>query len=84
MTQTEIAMRRRLATFRVEAGMRVPVLSQGQGQGATELGFREGIDFVAYDQVPLGPGDLIWNGKRWADRRTIDGEVLATDGRNKK
>lgn len=58
------------------------VLSAGAGRFARERGLIEGRDFVSYDQVPLGPGDLIAQGDRWVDRRTTDGEILATDGRN--
>lgn len=42
----------------------------------------EGRDFICYEQVPTGPGDLINRGGRWVDRRTTDGEILAADGRN--
>lgn len=42
----------------------------------------EDVDYICYDQVPLGPFDLIYRDGRWLDRRTTDGNVLATDGRN--
>lgn len=58
------------------------LLSAGQGREAAARGLREGIDFIAYEQVPLGPGDLVPCGDRWVDRRTTDGEVLAADGSN--
>lgn len=57
-------------------------LSAGEGRLARERGLVEGVDFVSYEQVPLGPRDLICVGDRWVDRRTTDGEVLAADGRN--
>jgi hypothetical protein len=59
-----------------------PVLCAEQGRVAESWGLISGQDFISYEQVPLGPGDLIWNGDRWIDRRTTDGEVLAVDGRN--
>lgn len=60
------------------------VLTAGQGRMATVDGFCEGVDFISYEMVPLGPRDLIFNSatQRWVDRRTTDGEVLAVDGRN--
>jgi hypothetical protein len=61
------------------------VLCAGQGRIAAARGLREGIDFVSYEQVPLGPGDLVYSGSEkrgWIDRRATDGEVLAEDGRN--
>lgn len=60
--------------------MSVIVLSAGQGREAALRG--DGTEFVCYEQVPLGRGDLVWRGDRWVDRRTTDGHVLATDGRN--
>lgn len=62
--------------------MKIPVLTAGQGYIAELNGLRPGIDFVAYEQVPLRPGDLVYRGARWVDRRTTNGEVLAADGRN--
>jgi hypothetical protein len=62
--------------------MKIPVLSAGQGYIAELNGSRPGIDFIAYEQVPLGPRDLVCRGDRWVDRRTADGEILAADGRN--
>ena len=58
------------------------VLAAEQGRVAEADGFRAGIDFIAYEQAPLGPGDLVYLGGRWIDRRTTDGEILAVDGRN--
>jgi len=51
---------------------------------AAKRGYREGVDFISYEMVPLGPRDLIFSyePQRWVDRRTTDGEVLAVDGRN--
>lgn len=63
--------------------VRMMILCAGQGRVAAARGLREGIDFIAYEQVPLRPGDLINRGGRFVDRRTTDGEVLAVDGRNK-
>lgn len=62
----------------------MPILCAEQGRVAERNGYRPGIDFIAYEQVPLGRGDLICEGGRWVDRRTTDGEVLAVDGRNRR
>lgn len=58
------------------------VLCAGQGAVAAARGLREGIDFTCYEQVPLGPGDLVSRAGRWVDRRTVDGSMLAADGGN--
>jgi hypothetical protein len=60
------------------------VLAAEQGRVARRSGFVEGVDFIAYEQVPLGPYDLVYDqgSGRWIDRRTTDGEILAVDGRN--
>lgn len=60
------------------------VLTAGQRTMATSRpDLVEGVDFICYEQVPLGPRDLINDGNgRWIDRRTTDGNVLAVDGRN--
>lgn len=60
------------------------VLCTGQALIASALGLREGIDYVFFEQVPLGVGDLVWDAarERWSDRRTTDGEILRADGSN--
>jgi hypothetical protein len=58
------------------------VLNTSQRIVATANGYQESRDFSSYDQVPLGPRDLVWDGARWIDRRTTDGNILASDGRN--
>lgn len=59
------------------------VLTAGQRQWvANKPELIEGVDYICYDQVPLGPYDLVYRAGRWVDRRTTDGEVLASDGRN--
>lgn len=66
--------------------MRIPILTAGQGRIAALNGLREGVDFICYEQVPLGPRDLVYcyERQRWIDRRTTDGNVLAADGFNAK
>lgn len=61
------------------------ILAAGQRRMAVESRpeLVEGIDYSWYEQVPMGPRDLIWRDGRWVDRRTTDGEVLAADGRNR-
>lgn len=60
------------------------ILANEQGRVMTMNGFREGADFIAYEQVPLGRFDLVfcYERQRWIDRRTSDGEILAVDRRN--
>lgn len=60
--------------------MPTPVLCETQRICVAKL--TEGVDFICYEQVPLGPLDLVYRDGRWIDRRTSDGEILAADRRN--
>lgn len=65
--------------------MAMMTLGMYQRGDALAGGLREGIDFIAYEAVPLDRSDLVLGeGNRWVDRRTTDGELLAADGRNAK
>jgi hypothetical protein len=77
----ELRRRRRAVLRALPTGS---ALSQAQYQIAIQAGLADA--FRTYEMVPLGPRDLIFSSelKRWVDRRTTDGEILAVDRRNAK